>query len=113
MDVDQTPWPPEPDDIYLIFVPWRVNRSAIRIRQRRQILVERIFPTAEARTLFVNRWLALQYMGGRKMQKMRAENLRGIGQTLMGLGKGLGKAWSTLGHRRKRRRKVNILPWDV
>jgi hypothetical protein len=30
MDVDQTPWPPEPDDIYLIFVPWRVKRSLMR-----------------------------------------------------------------------------------
>jgi hypothetical protein len=30
MDVDQTPWAPEPDDIYLIFVPWRVKRSPMR-----------------------------------------------------------------------------------
>jgi hypothetical protein len=82
---------------------------ALRIRRRKRVMVEQVFSSSRARTAFVNRWLAAQYMDCRKLAKMHADNIRGLGKALMGV------CWavSLLGYRRKRKRTVKIEPWDI
>jgi hypothetical protein len=100
----------------VLYFQWRAPGeekavAAIRIRRRRRVLVERVFPSAGARSAFANRWLAGQYMDSQKPAKMEQANRRNAFRFFLDLcglfGRVLGRP------SRKRRRTVKIQPWDI